>query len=140
MVHLNPPCRRCAVVSTTARCVAVWTQPDRPPAAQQVARPSGKNRLERALTILQPTKKRLKEQKPSSHLTGADVAVVVAYGRILPTNSQRAPPRCVNVHSRSCQSIVVPRRSTGHRQRELQTGVTTMQIVPELDAVQFSET
>jgi len=62
------------------------------------------------------------------------VAVVVAYGRILQRIPQRAPPRLRECTFLAPAKFVGRAGQLGHRHGELQTGVTTMQIVPELDA------
>src|SRR5918911_106405 len=81
--------------------VAVWTQPDRPSGrGNKVAfSPVKEFALEHGLTLHQP--QRIKNDKAKSLFAshGADVAVVVAYGRILPEEFLRTPPRgCINVH------------------------------------------
>jgi methionyl-tRNA formyltransferase len=118
--------------------VAVWTQPDKPAGrgkklhASAVKQFAGENNL----TIHQLAKIKTPEAKElfASHL--ADVAVVVAYGKILPEEFLIAPKfGCVNVHF----SLLPKYRGAAPVNwaivnGETETGVTTMKIVAELDA------
>ena len=134
-----------AAVPTLQRCledgheaVAVWTQPDRPSGrGNKIAAPPVKEfALRHGLTVHQPTKIRNEEalQLFASH--DADVVVVVAYGRILPSTFLQTPKRgCINVHF----SLLPQYRGAAPVnwaivRGEHETGVTTMQIVEELDA------
>ena len=118
--------------------VAVWTQPDKPagrgdkmhsPAIKQFA-------VEHGLPIEQPKKLRTQEAKELFASYDADVAVVVAYGRILPPEFLRAPRRgCINVHF----SLLPRYRGAAPANwaivnGEVKTGVTTMFIEEELDS------
>ncbi|MFW6051627.1 MAG: methionyl-tRNA formyltransferase [Myxococcota bacterium] len=85
-----------------ADVVAVVTQPDRPAGrGMALRRPPVKARaLEHGLDVLQPTKVRTGELADRLAALGADVGVVVAYGRILPRAVLNAPRLgCVNVHA-----------------------------------------
>jgi len=134
-----------AAVPTLRRCledghevVAVWTQPDRPAGrGKKLAAPPVKEfALQHGLTVHQPAK--IKNEAAlrlfASH--GADAAVVVAYGRILPDSFLSAPRLgCVNVHF----SLLPKYRGAAPVnwaivRGEAETGVTTMRIVRELDA------
>ena len=82
--------------------VAVIAQPDRPAGrhAALQAPPSKRWALERKIPVLQPEK--VKQGRLAALLEGyaPDVAVVAAYGRILPADALRAPRLgCVNVHA-----------------------------------------
>ncbi len=134
-----------AAVPTLRRCLedghevaAVWTQPDRPAGrGNKVAAPPVKEfALQHGLTVHQPAKIKNEEalQLFASH--GADAAVVVAYGRILPAGFLTAPRLgCVNVHF----SLLPNYRGAAPVnwaivRGETETGVTTMRIIEELDA------
>jgi methionyl-tRNA formyltransferase len=118
--------------------VAVWTQPDKPsgrgdkvhsPAIKQFA-------LEHGLPVEQPKKIKTQEAKELFASYDAEVAVVVAYGRILPPQFLRAPRRgCINVHF----SLLPLYRGAAPANwaivnGETNTGVTTMFIEEELDS------
>lgn len=94
-----PTLRRC--VEDGHEVLAVWTQPDRPAGRgnRLKASPVKEYALSRGLAVHQPTKIRTGEALALFTEREADVAVVVAYGRILPPSFLRAPRRgCVNVH------------------------------------------
>jgi methionyl-tRNA formyltransferase len=80
---------------------AVWTQPDRPAGRgnKLSALPVKEFALENDLQIFQPTKIKTPESLELFQSHQADVAVVVAYGRILPESFLQAFPKgAVNVH------------------------------------------
>src|ERR1051326_3459146 len=118
--------------------VAVWTQPDKPAGRGKKLHgsPVRQFALERGLTIHQPQKIKTDAAKELFASHKADVAVVVAYGRILPQEFLDAPGRgCLNVHF----SLLPKYRGAAPVNwaivnGEAETGVTTMRIVPELDA------
>ena len=118
--------------------VAVWTQPDKPAGrGDKMHAPAIKKfALDQGLPVEQPRKIRTDEAKELFASYGADVAVVVAYGRILPTEFLRAPRRgCINVHF----SLLPLYRGAAPANwaivnGEEKTGVTTMFIEAELDA------
>ncbi len=89
-------------VSELAEVVAVVCQPDRPAGrGLALSPPAVKVRaLELGLEVMQPTKVRVPEFAASLRALGADVGVVVAYGRIL-TRAVLDAPRvgCLNVHA-----------------------------------------
>lgn len=118
--------------------VAVWTQPDKPAGrgkklhqcpVKQFAEPHN-------LIIHQPQKIKTDEAKQLFASHQADVAVVVAYGKILPQEFLDAPKHgCINVHF----SLLPKYRGAAPVNwaivnGEQQTGVTTMHIVQDLDA------
>src|ERR687895_1470225 len=130
-----PTLRRC--VSDGHEVAAVWTQPDRPAGRgnRVVAPPVKQFALERGLTVHQPEKIRTEEARALFESHAADVAVVVAYGRILPASLLSAPRRgCVNVHF----SLLPKYRGAAPvnwaiARGESVTGVTTMRMDEGLD-------
>jgi methionyl-tRNA formyltransferase len=90
-----------SVVAELCDVVLVVTQPDRPSGrGMKLAPPPVKARAtELGIEVIQPTKVRTPEFAVQLREAGADLAVVVAYGRIL-TSEVLAAPRlgCVNVH------------------------------------------
>lgn len=118
--------------------VSIWTQPDKPAGRGKKLHqsPIKDFAIERNLAIQQPQKIRTPEAKELFASHKADVAVVVAYGKILPNEFLTAPRHgCVNVHF----SLLPKYRGAAPVNwamvnGEEQTGVTTMQIVEELDA------
>src|SRR2546423_5210081 len=117
---------------------AVWTQPDKPAGRGKKLHESPVKQfaLERGLTIHQPQKIKNDEAKELFASHHADVAVVVAYGKILPPEFLDAPKDgCINVHF----SLLPKYRGAAPVNwaivnGETETGVTTMRIVQELDA------
>jgi methionyl-tRNA formyltransferase len=118
--------------------VAVWTQPDKPAGRGDKMRspPIKEFALEHNLHIEQPRKIKTAEAKALFASYQADVAVVVAYGRILPPEYLSAPRRgCINVHF----SLLPLYRGAAPANwaiinGEKKTGVTTMFIEEELDS------
>ena len=118
--------------------LAIWTQPDKPAGRGKKlhASPVKDFALRHNLTVHQPQKIKTAEAKVLFASLSADVAVVVAYGKILPTEFLNAPKHgCVNVHF----SLLPKYRGAAPVNwaivnGEEQTGVTTMKIVEELDA------
>ena len=131
-----PSLRR--LVDDAHEIVSVWTQPDKLAGRGKKLHQSAIKEfgIERNLTIQQPQKLRTSEAKDLFASHNADVAVVVAYGKILPTEFLTAPKHgCVNVHF----SLLPKYRGAAPVNwaivnGEEQTGVTTMKIVEELDA------
>ena len=94
-----PTLRR--VVEDGHQVVAVWTQPDKPAGrGNKVTVPPVKLAAQLlGLPVHQPTKIRNEEAKDLFDSHDADLAIVVAYGRILPASFLGAPRQgCVNVH------------------------------------------
>ena len=118
--------------------VAVWTQPDKPAGRgkQLHQSPIKAFALQHKLTIHQPAKIKTEEAKDLFASHNADVAVVVAYGKILPSEFLNAYMHgCINVHF----SLLPKYRGAAPVNWALvngegETGVTTMRIVEELDA------
>jgi methionyl-tRNA formyltransferase len=117
--------------------VAVWTQPDKPAGrGNKVAvSPVKEFALSQGLEVFQPARIKNDEAKALFASHDADVAVVVAYGKILPDEFLRAPRRgCINVHF----SLLPLYRGAAPANwaivnGETETGVTTMFIEPTLD-------
>ena len=117
---------------------AVWTQPDKPAGRgdKMHSPPIKEFALEHGLLVEQPRKIRIEQAKDLFSSYHADVAVVVAYGRILPPEFLRAPRRgCINVHF----SLLPLYRGAAPANwaivnGEAKTGVTTMFIEEELDS------
>jgi len=118
--------------------VAVWTQPDRPAGrGNKLSAPPIKMLAQLfGLKTYQPEKIRTDDAKNLFASHDADLAVVVAYGRILPAEFLGAPKRgCINVHF-----SLLPRFRGAAPVNwaiingEDKTGVTTMFIEEELDS------
>jgi methionyl-tRNA formyltransferase len=118
--------------------VSVWTQPDRPAGRGNKLHqsPVKEFAVQHNLSIQQPLKIKTPEAGELFAAHKADAAIVVAYGRILPQQFLDAPRHgCVNVHF----SLLPKYRGAAPVnwaivEGEKETGVTTMQIVTELDA------
>lgn len=130
-----PALRQC--VADGHEVVAVWTQPDKPAGRGKkiTFSPVKEFALANGLKVFQPQRIKNDEAKQLFASHGAEVAVVVAYGKILPEEFLRAPRRgCINVHF----SLLPLYRGAAPANwaivsGEAQTGVTTMFIEPELD-------
>src|SRR6187200_2137022 len=130
-----PTLRQC--VADGHEVVAVWTQPDRPSGRGNKVSfsPVKEFALSHGLSVFQPTRIKNDEAKQLFASHAADVAVVVAYGRILPEEFLRAPRRgCINVHF----SLLPLYRGAAPTNwaivnGETETGVTTMFMEPTLD-------
>jgi len=131
-----PTLRRC--VADGHQVVAVWTQPDRPSGRGHKlgSSPVKQFALDHAIEVFQPSRIKTDEAKSLFASHAAEVAVVVAYGRILPPEFLAAPQRgCINVHF----SLLPLYRGAAPVNwaiinGEPETGVTTMLIEPELDS------
>ena len=118
--------------------VAVWTQPDKPAGRGKKLHqsPIKEFALAHQLAIHQPQKIKTAEAKDVFASLKTDVAVVVAYGKILPSEFLSSPRQgCINVHF----SLLPKYRGAAPVNwaivsGEEQTGVTTMRIVEQLDA------
>ena len=117
--------------------VAVWTQPDKPAGRGNriTASPIKESALKNNLTVHQPTRIKTAESLELFKSHAADVAVVVAYGRILPETFLQAFQRgAINVHF----SLLPKYRGAAPVNwaivgGESKTGVTTMQMDAGLD-------
>jgi methionyl-tRNA formyltransferase len=131
-----PSLRR--LVDDNHEIVAVWTQPDKPAGrGKKLHQSSIKDfALLHNLQIHQPAKIKGPEAKQLFASHGAEAAIVVAYGKILPSEFLNAYPHgCINVHF----SLLPKYRGAAPVNwaivnGENETGVTTMKIVEELDA------
>ncbi|MEO8072456.1 MAG: methionyl-tRNA formyltransferase [Acidobacteriota bacterium] len=117
--------------------VAVWTQPDRPKGRgnKLAMSPVKEFALENNLEVTQPTKIKTAESLELFKSHNADVAVVVAYGRILPETYLTAFPKgAINVHF----SLLPKYRGAAPVNwaivnGETKTGITTMKMDAGLD-------
>jgi methionyl-tRNA formyltransferase len=117
--------------------VAVWTQPDKPAGRgkKMNAPPVKEFALSRNLPVFQPARVKTDETLQLFKSHEADVAVVVAYGRILPIAFLETPKSgCINVHF----SLLPKYRGAAPVnwaivQNEKKTGVTTMRMDAGLD-------
>lgn len=119
------------------KVAAVWTQPDRPAGRgnKLKAPPVKEFALEKGLSVHQPTKIKTEESINLFKSYKADVAVVVAYGRILPPVYLGSFPHgAINVHF----SLLPKYRGAAPVNwaivnGEEKTGVTTMKMDAGLD-------
>ena len=133
-----------AAVPTLRRCledghevVAVWTQPDRPSGRGNKVSfsPVKEFAVAHGLAVHQPSRIKNDEARQLFASHDADVAVVVAYGRILPEEFLRTPASgCINVHF----SLLPRYRGAAPANWAIvngdkETGVTTMFMEPSLD-------
>lgn len=117
--------------------VAVVTQPDKPKGRGQAMQPPPVKvtALEKGLTVLQPPKIRGTTFASDLKALNADIAVVTAYGKILPQDVLDAPAKgCVNVHA----SLLPRFRGAAPIQRAIaagdeKTGVCLMQMDVGMD-------
>jgi methionyl-tRNA formyltransferase len=117
--------------------VAVYTQPDRPAGRGNKLRasPVKEFALEHGLSLLQPSKIKTPEALSEFRSHNVDIAVVVAYGRILPEPFLDAFPHgAINVHF----SLLPKYRGAAPvnwaiANGENETGVTTMKMDAGLD-------
>jgi methionyl-tRNA formyltransferase len=117
--------------------VLVMTQPDKPAGrGNRLTAPPVKRLAEEAgLPVIQPRSARSPEVADALRATGADLGVVVAYGKILPRAVLDAFPRgCVNVHA----SLLPAYRGAAPIQwsiirGELETGITIMKLDEGMD-------
>jgi methionyl-tRNA formyltransferase len=116
---------------------AVWTQPDKPSGRgnKLTASPVKEFAIQNDLPVFQPAKIKTAESLELFQSHQADVAVVVAYGRILPeTFLQAFPKSAINVHF----SLLPKYRGAAPVNwaiagGEEKTGVTTMKMDAGLD-------
>lgn len=127
-----------ALLDALFEIVAVYTQPDRPAGRGHKLTPSPVKALalEHGLPVFTPLNFKNEADVAQFAAHNADLAIVVAYGLILPQAILDAPRLgCINVHA----SLLPQWRGAAPIQRALlsgqaTTGVTIMQIVKELDA------
>jgi methionyl-tRNA formyltransferase len=136
----TPPLR--ALIGEGFDVVAVVTQPDRP------RQHGGRSRsrldpspvkviaLEEQIPVLQPERARGPEFVAQLRALTPDIAIVVAYGQILPADVIDAPPLgTLNIHA----SLLPEYRGAAPIQAAIrdgcpETGVTIMRMVPALDS------
>ncbi len=129
-------------LTRVAEVVRVISQPDRPSGRGHTALPPPvKVRAEAlGIPVMQPTKVKPPELAEELRALEADVAVVVAYGRILPKGLLEAPKRgCVNVHASLLPrwrgaapiqwSIVSGDEETGVCLMEMEAGLDTGAVI-----------
>ncbi|MBC7797355.1 MAG: methionyl-tRNA formyltransferase, partial [Pyrinomonadaceae bacterium] len=117
--------------------IAVWTQPDKPAGRGNKlhAPPVKEFAVSEGLTVHQPAKIKTQETLDLLKSHEAEIAVVVAYGRILPQTLLETPTKgCVNVHF----SLLPKYRGAAPVnwaivRGETETGVTTMKMDIGLD-------
>ena len=91
-----------AACARVGELIAVVTQPDRPKGRgnEVAAGPVKQFALERNIPVWQPLKVKTGELEAQIRAAQPDVAVVAAYGRILPRGVLEAPRLgCLNVHA-----------------------------------------
>ncbi len=126
-----------ALLTTSHRVIAVYTQPDRPAGRGKKLQPSPVKQLAlaRGIEVRQPAS--LKDTAAQAELDGltADLMVVAAYGLLLPQAVLDAPRLgCVNIHA----SLLPRWRGAAPIQRAIlagdeESGVTIMQMEAGLD-------
>ena len=127
-----------ALVTAGHEVVVAYTQPPRPAGRGKQIQPTAVEERARALGIDVRSPKSLKnaEEQAAFAALQADVAVVAAYGLILPQAVLDAPKRgCINVHA----SLLPRWRGAAPVQRAIMagdelTGVTIMQVELGLDS------
>lgn len=124
-------------VAAVHEVVLVVTQPDKPAGrGKRVAAPAVKVCAEElGLAVLQPQSAKTAAFAEAMRATGAELAVVVAYGKILPAAVLEAFPRgCLNIHG----SLLPAYRGAAPIQwavinDEPETGVSIMQLDEGMD-------
>ncbi|WP_068118152.1 methionyl-tRNA formyltransferase [Tropicimonas marinistellae] len=126
-----------ALVAAGHEVAAVYTQPPRPAGRGKKPRPSPVQARGEALglDVRHPVSLRPQEEKDAFAALGADIAVVVAYGLILPRAILEAPARgCLNIHA----SLLPRWRGAAPIHRavmagDTETGICIMQMEAGLD-------
>ncbi|MDF2378373.1 MAG: methionyl-tRNA formyltransferase [Verrucomicrobiales bacterium] len=119
--------------------VGVYTQPDKPIGRKQILTPPEVKVIAGAagIPVFQPETLR-KNEEACAEFAGLkpDLAVVMAYGQILPRSIIEAPRiACVNLHA-----SLLPRHrgaspiQAAIRDGDRETGITLMHVIPKLDA------
>ncbi len=125
------------IIASGHEVAAVYSQPDRPSGRgnKVTFSPVKQFAVDHALQVLQPQKVRTDEAAETFRSHAADIAVVVAYGRILPDSFLRAYRHgAINVHF----SLLPKYRGAAPVNwaivnGETETGVTTMKMDSGLD-------
>ena len=126
-----------ALVAAGHEVAAVYTQPPRPAGRGKNDRPTAVHQRAAALDLLVRTPATLKTDDVQAAFTafGANIAVVVAYGLLLPQAVLDAPARgCVNIHA----SLLPRWRGAAPIHRAImagdaETGISIMQMEAGLD-------
>ncbi len=126
-----------ALLSSSHKICAVYTQPDRPAGRGRklLMSPVKKLALENKLLVCQPISLRNANEQKKLATFHSDLMVVVAYGLILPSAILTIPRfGCINVHA----SLLPRWRGAAPIQRAIlegdrETGVTIMQMDEGLD-------
>ncbi len=126
-----------ALIAAGHQVVAVYTQPPRPAGRGKQLQPTPVHRaaLDCALPVFTPASLKDAGEQAAFAAHGADLAVVAAYGLILPAAVLAAPGHgCINIHA----SILPRWRGAAPVQRAIlagdaETGVTIMQMERGLD-------
>lgn len=126
-----------AIVAAGHIVLACYTQPPRPAGRGKAPRPSAVALAAAAhgLEVRTPLNFKDPDEVAALHALGADVAVVAAYGLILPRKVLAAPRLgCINIHA----SLLPRWRGAAPIQRAImagdtRTGVTIMQMAAGLD-------
>ena len=131
-----PPLR--ALLGEGFEVVGVVTQPDKPQGRSREVIPSAVKRIatEEDLPIFQPKSARDPELLEMLNVIKPDISIVVAYGHILPKNLIDLPRKgTLNIHASLLPALrgAAPIQAA-IRQGLMQTGVTVMRVIPELDA------
>jgi methionyl-tRNA formyltransferase len=124
-------------VAAVHEVALVVCQPDKPAGrgGQLTAPPVKQLAEELALPVIQPKSARTGELRDALAASGAELAIVVAYGKILPKDVLEALPRgCINVHA----SLLPKYRGAAPIQwavidGEAETGVSIMQLDEGMD-------
>lgn len=126
-----------AVLDSGNHIVCVYTQPPRPKGRGQQPMPSPIHQiaLEKGIEIRTPSTLKIIEEVNAFKALSLDIAIVAAYGLILPQAILDAPKHgCVNIHG----SLLPRWRGAAPLQRAIeegdaQTGITIMQMEAGLD-------
>ena len=126
-----------AVQDAGHEIAAVYTQPPRPAGRGKAPRPSPVQAVAeaRGLPVRHPVSLKSEAEQAAFAALGAEVAVVAAYGLILPRPILAAPARgCLNIHA----SLLPRWRGAAPIQRAImagdrETGIAIMQMEPGLD-------
>ncbi|RYH11780.1 methionyl-tRNA formyltransferase [Tropicimonas sp. IMCC6043] len=126
-----------ALIAAGHQILAVYTQPPRPAGRGKKDRPSPVQARAEALglTVRHPISLKPQEEKDAFAALGAEIAVVVAYGLILPRAVLDAPERgCLNIHA----SLLPRWRGAAPIHRAIlagdaETGICIMQMEAGLD-------
>ncbi len=130
------PCLQ-ALIDDGHDVCAVYTQPDKPKGRHGILTPPPVKELAQKynIPVYQPKTLRVDEEKAFFKSLGADLAIVIAYGKILPIEILEAPEHgCINLHA----SLLPKLRGAAPIQwsivnGEKQTGVTSMQMDAGID-------